>query len=185
MRDESDPFALPDNRFIDLYRLNKDLVHYLFETLMPYLQENRRSTRLCPQIRILIALRFFATGNYQRGIGEEFLLSASQQAVSRCITEIAYSVVANLANEWIKFPTTNQRKMEIKGRFMEKAGFPGIIGAVDGTHVAIIAPREQEHIYVNRKLFHAKNVQIICSHDNEILNINSRYPGSTNDAFIW
>ena len=35
-------------------------------------------------------------------------------------------------------------------------GLPGIIGAVDGTHVPIIAPSVNE----NRKNFHSMNVQV-------------------------
>lgn len=51
-------------------------------------------------------------------------------------------------------------------RFTEIAGFPGIIGAVDGTHIAIVAPSNQneqykEYTYVNRKGFHSLNVQLV------------------------
>lgn len=68
---------------------------------------------------------------------------------------------------------------------MEKAGFPSVIGCIDCTHIAILGPSHEEHNYINRKGYHSKNVQIICSYNLEILNINSRYPGSSNDAFIW
>lgn len=185
MRDASDPFALPDRRFIDLFRLNKNVVHYLFETLMPFMEAEERRSRVPRQTRILVALRFFATGDYQRGVGEEYLLSASQQVVSRCIDEVATCIATNLSRLWIKFPMDERRRNDIKRRFMEKAGFPGIIGCIDCTHIAILAPAHEEHIYVNRKGFHSKNVQIICNDKLEILNINAMYPGSTNDAFIW
>jgi len=67
MRSNSDPFSLHDRRFIELFRLNKDLVAYLFTQLVPHMDQEHRSTRIPRQIRILIALRFFAIGNYQRG----------------------------------------------------------------------------------------------------------------------
>nr|CAI5826194.1 unnamed protein product [Callosobruchus analis] len=71
-----------------------------------------------------------------------------------------------------------------------KFGFPGIIGCIDCTHVAIVSPHQQhpdypEHLYINRKHYHSINVQLICDSNLRILNINARYPGSTNDAFIW
>lgn len=47
---------------------------------------------------------------------------------------------------------------------MESYNLPGIIGAVDGTHVAIVKPTgDVEHAYYNRKMFHSKNVLIVIS----------------------
>lgn len=67
---------------------------------------------------------------------------------------------------------------------MEK-GFPGCIGAIDGTHVPILKPKENEHLYINRKGVHAKNVQLICDSNLTITSANANYPGSTHDSFIW
>ncbi|XP_031333706.1 putative nuclease HARBI1 [Photinus pyralis] len=69
-------------------------------------------------------------------------------------------------------------------------GFPGIIGAIDCTHVAIIAPpHEDPHypgmVFLNRKGYCSINVQIICNANLRILAINSRFPGSVHDSAIW
>ncbi|KAJ8930981.1 hypothetical protein NQ314_016151 [Rhamnusium bicolor] len=68
---------------------------------------------------------------------------------------------------------------------MRKTRFPGVLEAIDCTHISIIAPVVEEHNYLNRKGYHSKNVQIICDADLLILNINSRYPGAVHDSFIW
>ena len=39
------------------------------------------------------------------------------------------------------------------------------MGRVDGTHIRIQAPQENENGYVNRKGFHSINVQGICNHE--------------------
>lgn len=44
---------------------------------------------------------------------------------------------------------------------------------------------EQEHVYLNRKGYHSKNVQIICDSNLEILHVNANYGGSAHDSFIW
>ncbi|KAK0143436.1 hypothetical protein N1851_018411 [Merluccius polli] len=39
----------------------------------------------------------------------------------------------------------------IKANFMAIAGMAGVVGAVDGTHIQIIAPSKDEDVFVNRK----------------------------------
>lgn len=46
-------------------------------------------------------------------------------------------------------------------RFFEYSDFPGVIGAIDGTHVALLRPKKNEHIYFNRKHFHSLNVLLV------------------------
>ncbi|XP_035224968.1 putative nuclease HARBI1 [Stegodyphus dumicola] len=73
---------------------------------------------------------------------------------------------------------------------MRLAGFPGVIGAIDCTHVKIVAPPRNdstcpEHIFVNRHYSHSINVQMICDANQKIISCNAKFPGSTHDAFIW
>lgn len=47
---------------------------------------------------------------------------------------------------------------------MERFNVPGVIGFVDGTHIAITKPKvDVEHQYMNRKGYHSKNVQIVLT----------------------
>lgn len=51
-------------------------------------------------------------------------------------------------------------------RFYEKYGIPGVIGVIDGTHIAIVPPKSDdpiypEHVYVNRKGYHSINTQLV------------------------
>nr|XP_040030344.1 putative nuclease HARBI1 isoform X2 [Gasterosteus aculeatus aculeatus] len=69
-----------------------------------------------------------------------------------------------------------------KRAFMDIAGFPGVVGVIDGTHVRIIAPSEDEAVFVNRKNFHSINVQIVFNAACKILDIVAKWPGSTHDA---
>ena len=69
--------------------------------------------------------------------------------------------------------------------FLEKCGFPLVLGCIDGSHVPIIAPSENEEIYVNRKNEHSINIQAICDNDLKFIDVVAKWPGSTHDAFIW
>lgn len=49
---------------------------------------------------------------------------------------------------------------------MQKFGFPGVIGTIDCTHIAIIAPSIEDPVrpalpYYNRKGFYSLNVQMV------------------------
>jgi hypothetical protein len=64
---------------------------------------------------------------------------------------------------------------------MHKYNFSGVIGAVDGTHVAIIAPpiEHPKHpgiAYYNRKGFYSINIQLICDADLRILTFRRTIP---------
>lgn len=49
--------------------------------------------------------------------------------------------------------------------FFERFGFPGILGAIDGTHIAIVTPVfggiPPAVVYLNRKNFFSINCQIV------------------------
>lgn len=87
----------------------------------------------------------------------------SQPTISKCVHEINGAIVTHLSAQWVKFPTTMEEIIATKVQFMERTRFPGVIGATDCTHIAIVAPKEEEHNYLNRKGYHSKNVQIVSN----------------------
>uniref|UniRef100_UPI0037E73E8A putative nuclease HARBI1 isoform X1 n=1 Tax=Semicossyphus pulcher TaxID=241346 RepID=UPI0037E73E8A len=73
----------------------------------------------------------------------------------------------------------------MKEEFHRIAGFPNVIGCVDGTHIPIRAPSENEGDYVNRKSIHSINVQVICDAAHIITNVEATWPGSVRDSQIY
>ncbi|XP_063846915.1 putative nuclease HARBI1 isoform X1 [Scylla paramamosain] len=67
---------------------------------------------------------------------------------------------------------------------MQATQFSGVVGVIDGTHIRIVAPHVDEHVYVNRKRYHNINVQVVFDAHYKILDIVARWPGSVNDARI-
>ncbi len=49
--------------------------------------------------------------------------------------------------QFIDFPTTAKPYCQKQATFMRIVGFPGVVGAIDGTHVHIIAPTVNEETY--------------------------------------
>ena len=108
----------------------------------------------------------------------------SQSSVSRVVDSVTQAL-CKLARDVIKFPTSQQEITANKLAFYNLAGFPNVIGAVDGTHVRIKSPSQHEDVYVNRKGAHTINVQAVCDADLKVINLVAKYPGSAHDAFIW
>ena len=59
--------------------------------------------------------------------------------------------------------------------FYNVAEFPGVIGCVDGSHIPIIAPHQDEYAYVNQKNFHSINVQGICDANLVFLDVVAKW----------
>ncbi|XP_046387259.1 putative nuclease HARBI1 [Ischnura elegans] len=70
-------------------------------------------------------------------------------------------------------------------KFREAHGIKGIIGCIDCTQIAIVRPHIREEAYFNYKGFHSLNVQAVSSDDLVILSLNTRFPGTIHDSFIW
>ncbi|KAI4455558.1 hypothetical protein MML48_9g00005573 [Holotrichia oblita] len=189
---KQDPFAvLTDIEFKKEFRLTKNMATELIHQLSPMLQEESRRSALNTKMKVLVTLHFIANGSYQQVIGRNIFAAVSQPSVSRSITDI--TDVLNTRQQldmFVKFPRNFQELRQIQQGFYEKFGLPGIVGCIDCTQVAIVAPHTNdplypEHIYVNRKGYHSINVQLICDVNCRILNVSAQFPGSTHDAYIW
>lgn len=106
----------------------------------------------------------------------------SRASVSRAIDNVTKSICNRLHN--IKFPTGNDA-IRTKHEFYQIAGFPNVLGAVDGTLIPIIAPKDNEPEYVCRKGFHAMNIQVVTDTSLRFTNLVCKWPGSTHDAFMF
>ncbi|XP_071034238.1 putative nuclease HARBI1 [Parasteatoda tepidariorum] len=116
-------------------------------------------------------------------VGQDFTVCMSQQSVSNCILSVS-SALNSVMNDYIRFPLQKSEQ-----EFYDYSGFCGVTGAIDCTHIAIIAPKDddthREQNYVNQKNFHSLNVQLVVDMQQNILNISARFPGSSHDSYIW
>ena len=110
--------------------------------------------------QLLIALRFYATGTHQLVVGDTF--AVSKPTVCRTVHRVT-AAIASLRSKYVKFPTTMQERRDIMNMFFTCSDLPGVIGAIDCTHVPIQSPGGQDgEIYRNRKCCFSINVQLIC-----------------------
>ncbi|XP_046403879.1 putative nuclease HARBI1 [Ischnura elegans] len=165
LRDSSDPFAVDEVVFKGIYRLSKDMVRGLVAELRPHMAVARRSTAIPIELKVLCALHFYGQGSYQKSTGSDSNLGLCQSSVSNAIEEVTEALNTNdILTKWIHFPLQREERSRVIRKNYLATQIPGTIGYVDGTHVAIKAPKEQEHLFLNRKSYHSINVMIVSGY---------------------
>lgn len=182
LRDRFNPLEEYDDEAFRLrFRLRKDSVSDLVKILAKDLEhQTRRGLPLTPMQQVLIALRFYATGTFQRVTGD--LFGVSVFAACRVIHKVSRAI-AKQKRQFLSIPGN---LADVKRKFYDVRHFPSVIGAIDCTHVRIICPnKENAMAFVYRKQFYSINVQVVCDSDAFITNIVARWPGSTHDSRIF
>ena len=88
---------------MELFRLNKETMRELINMLEPHLAGGTRGHKISKEHRILAAVRFFASGSYQRSVGQDCFINLSQSQISLAITEVATAIETHL-HGFINFP---------------------------------------------------------------------------------
>lgn len=144
-RDRTNPLdVLDDDEVIRRYRLPRQSIIDLCEALADDL--DRATNRSLPtSTQVMAALQYFATGSFQRVDGD--LHGISQPSVSRCVNAVS-TALCRRASTYIKFAADEASQRHVIGQFHDIAGFPNVLGCVDGTQIPILAPRVNEYVYV-------------------------------------
>ena len=66
-----------------------------------------------------------------------------------------------------------------------RAGFPQVVGAIDGCHVAILAPNENPEDYVNRKGFYSIILQGLVDSKYLFRDVYVGWPGKVHDSRVF
>lgn len=185
LRDRNNLFELYNNRDFKLrFRFNKETVVHMLEIFGHFIEPvTHRNKSICARDQLLITLRFYATGAFQRLIGDTFNIHNS--TICRIIGRVTHHIAA-LGNRYIRMPTTNEERNIVKIQFYNLSGFPNVIGAVDCTHIRIQSPGgHNAELFRNRKGYFSINVQVICDSHLRVRDIVCRWPGSVHDSTIF
>lgn len=158
---------ITDREVYERYRFSKNGIRYICDLVKEDCQrQTMRNHAIDVQDQVLLTLRYLASGNFLQVVGDS--VGVDKSTVSRSITSVCRALVKK-NEDFIKFPKTAQEKMTIRDGFYNIGGFPNVIGCVDGSHIRIQAPTEDEKCYVNRKCYHSINVMAVCDHEGKYL----------------
>jgi hypothetical protein len=131
------------------------------------------ATGLTVDEQVKIALRFYASGSFLQVIGDT--LGYNKGTVSRVVDNVTNALIAR-KDKFIKWPTDNHTQNKIRYVFFQQAKFPNVLGCIDGTHVRIQRPSEDEGSYINRKSYSSINVQAVCDHEGNYFDYFTLFP---------
>ncbi|GFQ82520.1 nuclease HARBI1, partial [Trichonephila clavata] len=140
------------------FRLTKESVAEL-TLLIEHKLESKTSCNnaLSPLEQVLIALRFYAVACMQLAIAD--LFDVSQPTVCRVVHRVS-EAIASLLPDFIHLPVNREECKTVSRKFFNIAGFPKVIGALDGTFTIVDA-------------------------DLVIRNVVARWPGSAHDSTVF
>lgn len=169
VRQRIDPFTYYDeDEFKRRYRMSKHLVEMLYNLIDgPIILEPMlvRENFTIPGItKLLIALRYFATGSFNETIAD--LFGVSRSSACDIVSEVSYIIAMKMGMQYVTMPSNRDKILKSKVAFYRFQGFPLVIGVVDGTHIRIHSlGGDDAEYYRNRKQYFSINAQILVSAD--------------------
>ncbi|XP_042629302.1 protein ANTAGONIST OF LIKE HETEROCHROMATIN PROTEIN 1-like [Cyprinus carpio] len=156
-----------NTQWLENFRMSEETFIYLCNKLRPAMERRDANFRVCVPLkkRVAIALWKLATGSEYRSVGH--LFGASISTVCRCVQEFY-----------------QERFKEMAAYIENRWGLPQCIGAIDGSHIPIIAPQDYHCDYFNRKGWHSIILQGVVDGKGLFWNVFTGLPGSLHDARV-
>nr|CAI5847063.1 unnamed protein product [Callosobruchus analis] len=160
------------NKFREYFRLTPAL----FDYVLGYIKEdlcskptNRVQNPLTPEQKLCLLLRFLATGESFRSLAFQFRICHSW--ISTIIRQVSESIVSRMLTLVMPQPTEEMFKT-ISSKFRSLWDFPNCIGAIDGKHVRIKAPKNRRSTFFNYKEFYSVVMLALVDADNKFVAVD-------------
>ena len=112
-----------DEEFRRRFRFRKSSFRSICEVIQDdILHPTNRNHSLSPETQLMVALRYLATGDKFRTIGDSMGIDIS--SVSRCVTAVTNALCKHLSS-YVHFPNDGNVLTQLKHEFYEVAHFPG------------------------------------------------------------
>ncbi|XP_020633184.3 uncharacterized protein LOC110069952 [Pogona vitticeps] len=161
------------------FRMSRRTFMELCDQLRPVLERQTTNMRapITVEKQLGIAIWKLATPDSYRSVAECF--GVGRSTVSRIVMEVCqalydvYHRVVHLT-----------RPQAVMAGFAAK-GFPHCIGAIDATHIPIIAPAHRATEYINSKGYYSMVLQALVDHEGRFTDVYAGRSGKVHDARIF
>ncbi|XP_063040017.1 uncharacterized protein LOC134435115 [Engraulis encrasicolus] len=172
------------SQFIMNFRVSPETFEYICRRVGPTIGRMDTNFRLCipVQKRVAMALWKLATNSEYRTISHLFGVGIS--TVYNSLSDFCEAVMSVLLP--IHLPAPEARHfLEMAAYFKDRWGVPQCVGAIDGSHIPIIAPQEYASDYYNRKHFYSIVLQGVVNGKGQFWDVCVGFPGRVHDSRIF
>ena len=175
--------TLDDQRWYANFRVSRNTFQYILDQIKDEIihEDTRLRPAVTPKCRLAITLYYLSSTAEYRTIANLFGVSPS--FVCNCVREVFQAILDTMKTSFIFLPKGEELD-EIVNVYKEKWGFPMCGGAIDGTHIPIIAPTENHADYINRKGYHSIVMQAVVDSGYLFRDVVGGWPGSVHDARV-
>ena len=165
------------------FRVTRETFEFLLNVVMEYIRRKDTVMRsaITAKRRLAITLYFLASTAEYRTIAN--LFGVSRSFVCLCVRDVSKAITSKLSHV-VSFPHGDEL-VQIINDYEQRWGFPMCAGAIDGTHIPIIAPSECHAEYVNRKGYHSIIMQAVVDCKYLYRDVVIGWPGSVHDARVF
>ncbi|XP_071577460.1 uncharacterized protein [Temnothorax nylanderi] len=172
-----------NRQFREHFRVTRNTYENLERILTPELIRRADTGRTTLDVRtqLLSILWLLATPDSFRSVSDRFGISKSMlhDSMRRVVASLN-----TLADRFIKWPVGDRLDI-VKYRFSQTGSLSDVIGAIDGCHVPIPAPKVDSISYRTRKMEYAITLQAVCDADMIFTDCFVGFSGSVHDARIF
>ncbi|XP_050801902.1 uncharacterized protein LOC127047544 [Gopherus flavomarginatus] len=141
-------------------------------------RETSTEAALPVEKRVAIAVWKLATPDSYQSVANQF-------GVGKSAVGIVLMQVCRAINRILLRRTMTLGNVEDILDGFAQMGFPNCGGALDGTHIPILAPPHLASKYINRKGYFSMVLQVLVDHRGCFIDINTGWPGKVHDARIF
>ncbi|XP_045482780.1 putative nuclease HARBI1 [Harmonia axyridis] len=172
-----------ETKFFNYFRMSSRTFDELLAKLHDKLLRcSYRRLPISPAERLMVTLRFLATGNTFTDLQYSFRLGVT--TISFIVNEVCSLIWDTLHDECL--PTrSSEMWQEIANGFLHKANFPNCVGAIDGKHIRIINPKGGGSMFYNYKNFYSIVLLAMCDADYCFTYVNIGAHGKNSDSSIF
>ena len=140
--------------------MTKETFNYVCQQVGPKLLkvDTNRRRAISVETKVAIAITRLASGSPLYIIVDSFRVGVS--SVHGIVLEFCQALKETCRDVFIRWPSPSQMQA-ISENFEALHGIPYVVGAIDGSHIPIIAPEEHDADYYCRKGFHSVLLQAV------------------------
>ncbi|XP_050515105.1 uncharacterized protein LOC126890290 [Diabrotica virgifera virgifera] len=175
---------IEDGQIRNFLRMTDSDFEWLLNLVGPKITKNDTNFRkaITPTERLLITLRFLATGDSYTSLMHLFRIS--KQAISKIVPEVSIAICEVLGDQ-IRMPGTAEEWKVVATQFNNLWNFPQCTGVMDGKHIMIQSPEHSGSDYFNYKSFFSIMLFIVANANYEVLYMNFGCQGRISDGGVY